>query len=123
MNGSRLVTWWDRFWGAVWLLGSVWIAYLTARWFAEHATPSDLGALRWGLIAFAALFGLLIGMFGLSLAVIGIMSGLEKLLARLGRPLPRPPAPVPQLNTRSPRGPAVAPEADGPPPMTLPARD
>src|SRR3712207_6666156 len=112
VNDSRLVVWWDRFWGAVWLLGSLWIAYLTARWFADHATPSDLGALRWGLIAFAALSGLLLGMFGLSLAVIGITSGLEKLFARLGRPLPRPPAPTPQPNLRSPRRPAAAPETD-----------
>jgi hypothetical protein len=123
MNGSRLVIWWDRFWGAVWLFGSIWVAYLTARWFAEHATPSDLGALRWGLIAFAAIFGLLIGMFGLSLAVIGITSGLEKLLARLGWPLPRPPAPAPQPNPRSPRGPATVTEVEGPPPTTLPAHD
>ena len=123
MNGSRLVLWWDRCWGAIWLLGSVWIAYLTARWFAQHATPSDLGALRWGLIAFAALFGLLLGMFGLSLAVIGITSGLEKLLARLGRPLPRPPAPAPQPNTRSPRRPVAATEADGSQPSTLPVHD
>lgn len=85
-----MVKWWDRFWGAVWIVGSGVIAYLTARWFATNASPSDLGGLRYGLIAFSGLFGLLVGAFLLSLAIIGIMGGIEALLARAGRPVRRP---------------------------------
>ncbi len=87
-----MVKWWDRFWGAVWMLGSVWIAYQTARWFSdmERAAPAELGGLRYGLIAFAFLFGLLVGAFLLSIVVLGLTAGGEWLLARLGRPLPRP---------------------------------
>lgn len=91
-EGWRVVKWWDRFWGAVWMLGSVWIAYQTARWFnaMERAAPAELGVLRYGLLAFAFLFGLLVGAFLLSIAVIGLTTGCEWLLARLGKPLPRP---------------------------------
>lgn len=85
-----VVRWWDRLWGAAWLLGSLWFAYLTARWFAAVAAPANLGALHYGLVAFAALFGLLVGMFLLSAAVIALTTGLEWLFARLGHPLPRP---------------------------------
>lgn len=88
-----LVKWWDRFWGAVWMVGSLLIAYLTGRWFAENAAPVDLGGLRYGLIVFSGLFGLLLGAFCLSLAVIGITSGIEYLFARAGYPL-RPPQPT-----------------------------
>ena len=42
-----MVKWWDRFWGAAWVVGSAWIGYETARWFALNATPSDLGPLRY----------------------------------------------------------------------------
>lgn len=86
-----MVKWWDRFWGAVWIIGSVATAYLTARWFAINASPADLGGLRYGLIAFSGLFGLLIGAFILSIATVGIMGGVEALLARAGRPVRRPP--------------------------------
>lgn len=82
-----MVKWWDRLWGAVWMVGSLLIAYRTARWFADHAAPADLGGLRYGLIAFSGLFGLLVGAFCLSLAVIGVTSGIEYLLARAGHPL------------------------------------
>jgi hypothetical protein len=94
MEECRVVKWWDWFWGAVWMVGSVAVAYLTARWFAENASPADLGGLRYGLIAFSGLFGLLVGAFVLSLTVIGITSGVEWLLARAGHPL-RPPASSP----------------------------
>jgi hypothetical protein len=82
-----VVKWWDRFWGAVWMVGSAATAYLTGRWFAENAAPADLGGLRYGLIVFSGLFGLLVGAFVLSLAVIGITTGVEWLLARAGHPL------------------------------------
>ena len=85
-----MVKWWDRFWGAVWMVGSGVVAYLTARWFATNAAPADLGGLRYGLIAFAGLFGLLVGALLLSIATIGIMSAVEGLLARAGRPVRRP---------------------------------
>lgn len=85
------IKWWDRFWGAVWMVGSAWVAYATGRWFADNASPADLGGLRYGLIAFSGLFGLLVGAFCLSLLVIGITSGIEYLFARAGHPL-RPPA-------------------------------
>ncbi len=85
-----MVKWWDRFWGAAWMVGSVLIAYLTGRWIAVNSAPADLGSLRYGLIAFSSLFGLLVGAFCLSLAIIGITSGIEYLLARWGYPL-RPP--------------------------------
>lgn len=91
-EGRVVVKWWDRFWGAVWMIGSLLIAYLTGRWFAVNASPADLGGLRYGLIVFSGLFGLLIGAFCLSIAVIGITSGIEYLLARWGYPL-RPPQP------------------------------
>ena len=84
------IKWWDRFWGAVWMVGSVLVAYATGRWFADNASPADLGGLRYGLIGFSALFGLLVGAFCLSLLVIGITSGIEHLFARAGHPL-RPP--------------------------------
>ena len=87
-----MAKWWDRFWGAVWMVGSVLIAYLTGRWIAVNSAPADLGSLRYGLIAFSSLFGLLVGAFCLSIAVIGITSGIEYLLARWGYPL-RPPQP------------------------------
>jgi hypothetical protein len=87
-----VVKWWDRFWGAVWMVGSVWIAYSTGRWMAANSAPADLGGLRYGLIAFSSLFGLLVGAFCLSLAVIGITTGIEYLFARAGFPL-RPPQP------------------------------
>lgn len=86
-----MVKWWDRFWGAVWFIGSWAIAYWTARWFAMNASPADLGNLRYGLIAFSGLFGLLVGAFVTSLAVIGITSGIEALFARAGHPFQRPP--------------------------------
>ena len=88
-----LVKWWDRFWGAVWMVGSILIAYLTGRWFADNAAPLDLGGLRYGLIVFSGLFGLLVGAFCLSIVVIGITSGIEYLFARAGYPL-RPPQAV-----------------------------
>ena len=84
------VKWWDRFWGAVWVLGSLWVAYQTARWFALNASPADLGPLRYALVAFAFVFGLLIGMALLSLAIIGVTVGLERLFARLGLVVRRP---------------------------------
>jgi hypothetical protein len=90
----RVVKWWDRFWGAAWMVGSAAVAYLTGRWFAENAAPADLGALRYGLIVFSALFGLLVGAFVLSLTVIGITTGIEWLFARAGHPM-RPPAASP----------------------------
>ena len=85
-----MIKWWDRFWGAVWMVGSLVVAYLTARWFATNAAPADLGGLRYGLIAFSGLFGLLVGALLLSIASIGIMSGVEALLARTGHPVRRP---------------------------------
>jgi hypothetical protein len=85
-----VVKWWDRFWGAVWSIGSLAIAYFTGRWFAHNAAPADLGGLRYGLIAFAALFGWLVGAFCLSMLVIGITSGLERGFAKLGHPFVRP---------------------------------
>jgi len=88
-----VVKWWDRFWGAVWILGSVGAAYLTGRWFALYAAPANLGVLRYGLVAFSALFGLLVGALLISVAVIGITSGVEWLLRRVGHPL-RPDAPT-----------------------------
>jgi hypothetical protein len=75
------------------MVGSVLIAYLTGRWIAENSAPADLGGLRYGLIAFSGLFGLLVGAFCVSLAVIGITTGIEYLLARAGYPL-RPPQPT-----------------------------
>ena len=99
-----MVRWGDRFWGAAWMVGSAAVAYLTARWFAENAAPADLGGLRYGLIVFSGLFGLLVGAFVLSIAVIGITTGVEWLLARAGHPL-RPPAASPI---------AIAPEAPEP---------
>lgn len=97
-----MVKWWDRFWGAVWMVGSGVIAYLTARWFATNAAPADLGGLRYGLIAFAGLFGLLVGALLLSIATIGIMSAVEGLLARAGRPVRRPEPPNGGLRLRQP---------------------
>jgi hypothetical protein len=85
-----VVKWWDRFWGAVWVIGSLAIAYFTGRWFAHNAAPVDLGGLRYGLIVFATLFGWLVGAFCLSMVVIGITSGLEKVFAKLGHPFVRP---------------------------------
>lgn len=89
---TRLARWWDRFWGGLWVAGSLWIAYQTARWFAANASPAALGPLRYGLIVFAFLFGLLVGMAVLSLAIIAVTVALEWLLSKLGHPL-RPPAP------------------------------
>ncbi|MGN6812261.1 MAG: hypothetical protein ACTHMP_15435 [Thermomicrobiales bacterium] len=86
-----MVKWWDRFWGAVWSVGSLAIAYFTGRWFAHNAAPADLGGLRYGLIVFATLFGWLVGAFCLSMVVIGITSGLERIFAKLGHPFVRPP--------------------------------
>jgi hypothetical protein len=91
-EGWGVAKWWDRFWGAVWMVGSVLIAYATGKWMAANSAPADLGGLRYGLIAFSSLFGLLVGAFCLSLAVIGITTGIEYLLARAGFPL-RPPQP------------------------------
>lgn len=85
-----MVKWWDRFWGALWAIGSAYIAFKTARWFATNASPADLGPLRYGLIAFAFLFGLLLGMAVLSLLTIGIMVALERLASALGHPFNRP---------------------------------
>lgn len=85
-----MVKWWDRFWGALWALGSAYIAFETARWFATNASPADLGPLRYGLIVFAFLFGLLLGMAVLSLLTIGIMVVLERLAGALGHPFNRP---------------------------------
>lgn len=82
-----MAKWWDRFWGAVWTIGSVVVAYGTARWFALHASPSNLGALRYPLLVFAFLFGLLVGMAALSAVIIGVTMGLERLFAALGLPL------------------------------------
>lgn len=87
-----MAKWWDRFWGAVWVVGSVLIAYATGRWMAANSAPADLGSLRYPLIAVSSLFGLLVGSFCLSLAVIGVTTGIEYLLARAGFPL-RPPQP------------------------------
>lgn len=92
-----MVKWWDRFWGAVWIGGSLAIAYLTARWLAVDVELPDYGPWRYVLVAFAFLFGLLLGMFGLSVAVIAITTALERLLARLGRPLRRPAAATPEI--------------------------
>ena len=97
MGGTTVtgwVRWWDRLWGAVWVLGSLWVAYQTARWFALNASPADLGPLRYALVAFAFVFGLLVGMALLSLAIIGVTVGLERLFARLGFPLRRPDRPA-----------------------------
>ena len=44
---GAVVKWWDWFWGAVWIIGSALVAYLTARWFAINAAPADLGVLRY----------------------------------------------------------------------------
>ena len=104
-----MVRWWDRFWGAVWVVGSAWIGYETARWFALNATPSDLGPLRYALVAFAFIFGLLLGMVGLSLAIIGATVGLERLFATLGHPLQRP---APQAPAPEHGPPADAPTAE-----------
>lgn len=87
-----MAKWWDRFWGAVWVVGSLWIAYATGRWMAVNSAPADLGSLRYPLIVVSSLFGLLVGSFCLSLAVIGVTTGIEYLLARAGFPL-RPPQP------------------------------
>ena len=109
------VKWWDRLWGAVWVLGSLWVAYATARWFALNASPPDLGPLRYALVAFAFVFGLLIGMALLSLAIIGVTVGLERLFARLGYPMPRPDRPAGSPATgdppAQPAAPSVRPEA------------
>jgi len=86
-----VVKWWDRFWSVAWFVGSGAIAYWTARWFAANASPADLGNLRYGLIAFSGLFGLLVGAFLTSIAVIAITSGIEALFARAGHPFRRPP--------------------------------
>jgi hypothetical protein len=94
--------WWDRFWGAVWMIGSVLIAYLTGRWIAANSAPADLGSLRYGLIAFSSLFGLLVGAFCLSLAIIGVTSGVEYLLARWGYPLRPPQASFLAIDPESP---------------------
>lgn len=85
-----MVKWWDRGWGALWVVGSAIIAFKTARWFAVNASPADLGPLRYGLIVFAFLFGMLVGMAVLSLAIIGVMVAFERLFAAIGRPLKRP---------------------------------
>ena len=100
---SRVVKWWDRFWGVVWFVGSVWIGYLAARYVLLNATPAYLGAFgRYTLIAFAFLTAMLIGMAILSLAVMGVTIGLERLFVRLGRPLRRPaPAPAPPAAGRT----------------------
>ncbi|HEX5505889.1 MAG TPA: hypothetical protein VFW96_24945 [Thermomicrobiales bacterium] len=82
-----MAKWWDRFWGAVWTIGSFVVAYETARWFALHASPPYLGALRYPLLVFAFLFGLLVGMAVLSAVIIGVTMGLERLFAALGLPL------------------------------------
>ncbi len=93
MGRAGVIKWWERFWGAVWIIGSMGTAYWAARWMALNAAPVDLGAFRYGLIAFSGLLGWLVGAFVLSLTTIAIMSGLEFLLARVGINL-RPPAPV-----------------------------
>jgi hypothetical protein len=79
--------WWDRFWGAVWTIGSFFAAFKTAQWFAHNAAPSNLGALRYPLLVFAFLFGLLVAMAILSAVIIGVTIGLERLFAALGLPL------------------------------------
>ncbi|HET8632158.1 MAG TPA: hypothetical protein VFL91_32430 [Thermomicrobiales bacterium] len=88
-SGRDLVVakWWDRFWGAVWTIGSLFAAFKTAQWFAHNAAPSDLGALRYPLLVFAFLFGLLVAMAILSAVIIGVTIGLERLFAALGLPL------------------------------------
>ena len=89
-----MVKWWERFWGLVWMIGTVAIAYAAGRWMAANAAPLDLGSLRYGLIGAAALFGLLLGALTVSLIVIGLMSLLERGFARLGynlRPAGLPP--------------------------------
>ena len=101
-----MVKWWDRFWGMVWFVGSAASAYWTARWFAVNASPADLGGLRYGLIAFSGLFGLLVGAFLTSIAVIGITSGIEARSARAGYPFLRPPLEEPVF---------IAPEGQEPP--------
>jgi hypothetical protein len=104
-----VVKWWDRFWSVIWFVGSGLAAYWTARWFAVNASPADLGGLRYGLIAFSGLFGLLIGAFLTSIAVIGLTSGIEALFARAGHPFRRPPLEGPTF---------VAPEAQESPEST-----
>lgn len=104
-----MVKWWDRFWSVAWFVGSGAVAYWTARWFAVNASPADLGGLRYGLIAFSGLFGLLVGAFLTSIAVIGITSGVEALAARAGHPFRRPPLEEPIF---------VAPEVQEPPENT-----
>jgi hypothetical protein len=94
-----VIKWWDWFWGAVWMIGSAFTAYLTGRWFAHNASPADLGALRYGLIAFSGLFGLLVGAFCLSIAIIGITTGIEWIFARLGYPMRPPAAPAEPAET------------------------
>jgi hypothetical protein len=108
-----VVKWWDRFWGAVWSIGSLAIAYFTGRWFAHNAAPADLGGLRYGLIVFATLFGWLVGAFCLSMVVIGITSGLEKIFAKLGHPFVRPPLSVTEAlaGMRTAAAPPVAADA------------
>ena len=101
-----MVKWWDRFWSVAWFAGSAAIAYWTARWFAVNASPADLGGLRYGLIAFSGLFGLLVGAFLTSIAVSGITSGVESLFARAGHPFRRPPLEAPVFV--APEGPEPA---------------
>ena len=117
-----MVKWWDRLWGAVWMIGSVVVAYLTARWFAAHAAPADLGGLRYGLIVFAGLFGLLVGAFLLSVATIGITSGIEALFARAGHPFRRPP-PIHLGEESGPDEPTETPPATPATPSSTPSSD
>lgn len=116
-----MVKWWDRFWGAVWSIGSLAIAYFTGRWFAHNAAPADLGGLRYGLIAFAALFGWLVGAFCLSMLVIGITSGLERGFAKLGHPFVRPALSV--TEALAGMGTTMAPPGTGEAPASLPTAE
>lgn len=111
-----MVKWWDRFWGLVWIAGSIWIAYLTARWISdlERAAPADLGGLRYGLIGSAFIFGLLVGALLLSLLVIGFTTGLEWVAAKLGRPFDRPARATDDLQSTERRGSGDAPTATPP---------
>lgn len=107
-----MVKWWDRFWGAVWIVGSFWIAYQSALWFnnMERAAPADLGGLRYGLIGSAFIFGLLVGALLLSIAVIGVTIGFEWLFSKLGMPLRRPASKPAVAPTDEPAPGPVAPD-------------
>jgi hypothetical protein len=121
-GGIAVVKWWDRFWSAVWMIGSAVCAYVAGRWVAVNASPADLGGLRYGLIAFSGLFGLLVGAFCLSIAVIAVTTGLEWLFAKAGHPFHRPAPERPEMLPPSVTNPVPAP-ADEEAPATSPATE